>query len=114
VECKTLRESGESIREFDVAFFAASIDKPETNRKFAESLELDYPILSDPTREVARAYGVLRGFGMYTARHTFYIGEDGTILFVDTNVRPRTAGQDVASRLEALGVRRRTGQGESR
>ena len=114
MECKTLRESGESIREFDVAFFAASIDQPETNRKFAESLDLDYPILSDPTREAARAYGVLRGFGMYAARHTIYIGEDGTIHFIDTKVRPRTAGQDVAARLEALGVRRRSGQGESR
>ena len=107
MECKTLRESGENIREFDVAYFAASIDNPETNRKFAESLRLDYPILSDPSRETARAYGVLRGFGLYTARHTIYVGEDGTILYIDTDVRPRTAGQDVASRLSALGVRRR-------
>lgn len=107
MECKTLRESGKSIREFDVAYFAASIDKPETNRKFAESLQLDYPILSDPTGETARAYGVLRGFGLYTARHTVYVGEDGSILYIDANVRPRTAGPDVASRLGALGVRRR-------
>ena len=108
MECKTLRESGESIRQFDVAYFAVSIDKPETNRKFAESLDLDYPILSDPTKEAARAYGVLRGFGLYTARYTIYIGEDGTIRFVDTEVRPRTAGPDVASRLEALSIRRRS------
>ena len=107
MECKTLRESGESIREYDVAYFAASIDKPQTNLEFAESLELDYPILSDPTREAARAYGVLRGLGLYAARHTIYIGEDGMILYIDTKVRPRTAGQDVASRLGALGVRRR-------
>jgi peroxiredoxin Q/BCP len=46
-----------------VAYFAASIDKPETNRKFAQSLELDYPILSDPGKQVARAYGVLRAMG---------------------------------------------------
>jgi len=108
VECKTLRESGQSIREFDVAYFAASIDKPETNRGFAESLDLNFPILSDPTKETARAYGVLRGFGMYTARHTIYIGKDGVIRFIDTKVRPRTAGKDVASRLGELGTRRRS------
>lgn len=107
MECKTLRESGEKIREFDVTYFAVSIDKPETNREFAESLRLDYPILSDPTRETARAYGVLRGFGLYTARHTFYIGEDGVVLDIDTNVRPRMAGQEVLKRLTALSVRRR-------
>jgi hypothetical protein len=51
---------------------------------------------------------VLRGFGLYAARWTFYVGEDGTIRFVDTAVRPRTAGEEMARRLQALGVRRRS------
>jgi len=51
---------------------------------------------------------VLRGFGLYTARHTFYIGKDGTIRYTDMNVRPRTAGKDVASRLGELGTQRRS------
>src|ERR1044071_8255247 len=29
VECKSLKESGAEIRKFDVAYFAASVDKPE-------------------------------------------------------------------------------------
>jgi thioredoxin-dependent peroxiredoxin len=91
-----------------VAYFAASIDREKTNRSFAESLELDYPILSDPEKGVARAYGVLRGLGMYVARATFYIGRDGTILDVDHDVKPVTAGEDVARRLEELGVPRRS------
>lgn len=40
--------------------FAASVDQPADNEKFAESLGLDYPILSDPDKSVAKAYGVLR------------------------------------------------------
>jgi peroxiredoxin Q/BCP len=87
-----------------VAYFAASIDKPETNRKFAESLDLDYPILSDPGKEVARSYGVLRAMGLYAARHTIYIGVDGTVLYVDSKVNTKTAGEDMAARLEQLGV----------
>jgi len=87
-----------------VAYFAASVDDPETNRKFAESLELDYPILSDPGKQVARAYGVLAPVGGYAQRHTFYIGADGKILYIERDVSPRTAGADVAARLEALGV----------
>ena len=42
--------------------------------------------------------------GQYARRHTFYIGLDGKILFVDQAVKPATAGDDVAARLEALGV----------
>src|SRR5437870_10910341 len=41
-----------------------------------------YPILSDPTREVARAYGVLT-LGRFASRWTFYIGGDGRILDID-------------------------------
>jgi len=89
-----------------VAYFAASIDGAATNRRFAESLGLDYPILSDPTKGTARAYGVLRGLGMFTARQTFYIGRDGTILFVDEDVDPGTAGETVAGKLAELGIER--------
>lgn len=93
------------MRQFEVAYFAASTDDAETNRKFAESLALDYPILSDPGGKVAGAYGVLR-IG-YAARHTFYIGKDGTILFVDRDVKPATAGEDIVRRLAELKIPRR-------
>ena len=60
------------------------------------------PILSVPEKKVSAAYGVLKmGFA---ARNTFYIGTDGRLLDVDRQVSPKTAGEDVAKRLEALGV----------
>ena len=88
-----------------MAYFAASVDTPDTNKKFAESLELDYPLLSDPEKEVARAYGAVSGERTTAARWTFYIGEDGRILHVDRQVSPATAGATVAERLKELGVR---------
>jgi thioredoxin-dependent peroxiredoxin len=75
----------------------------ETNTRFAESLKLDYPILSDPTKETARAYGVLGLTGM-ASRWTFYIGADGRILEVDRRVSARTHGSDVVATLKRLGV----------
>jgi peroxiredoxin Q/BCP len=92
------------IRKFDVALFAASVDDAEKNRKFAESLDLDYPILSDPAKEVAKAYGVLMPVVRIASRHTFYIGADGKIIFIDRDVNVNTAGADIAARLEELGV----------
>jgi len=91
-----------------VAYFAASIDKPETNHAFAESLELDYPILSDPGKETARAYGVLKAMGLFAARHTFVISREGRILEINTKVRSRSAGEQLIARLESLGIARRT------
>jgi peroxiredoxin Q/BCP len=87
-----------------VAFFAASVDTPEDNRKFAESLGLDYPILSDPGKQVAQAYGVVTPERQFAQRWTFYIGRDGKILAVDRKVSTGTAGQDVVTKLGELGI----------
>ena len=86
-----------------MVYFAASTDDADTNRKFAESLGLDYPILSDPGKGVARAFGVLTPLG-FASRWTFYIGADGNILHVDRDVSTKTAGADVAKRLGELGI----------
>lgn len=95
------------MQAFDVAYFAASVDDPDTNRKFAESLGADYPILSDPSKETARAFGVLHESGDFAMRWTFYIGKDGRILRVDRKVNPATAGADIARALEELGIPKR-------
>mgnify|MGYP001453334628 CR=1 FL=1 len=34
----------------------------------------------------------------------FYIGKDGRILFIDRDVRPAQSAQDMAAKLEELGV----------
>lgn len=103
-ECKSLRASSEALRKFDVAYFTISCDAAETNRKFAQSLELDFPILSDPTREVAKAYGVVADNRLNAARWTFYIGADGKILFIDKQVKTGSHGEDVAAKLKELSI----------
>jgi peroxiredoxin Q/BCP len=92
------------LRRLDVRYFAASVDTPERNAKFAASLGADYPILSDPTKVAARAYGVLAASGM-ASRWTFYIGRDGRILDIDKGVRAASHGADVVQRLKEFGDR---------
>ena len=87
-----------------MAFFAASCDDVETNRKFAEHLGLDFPILSDPDRRVATAYGVVTPDRKYPARWTFYISAEGTIKAIDRDVDPTTAGAELAKKLAELGM----------
>jgi thioredoxin-dependent peroxiredoxin len=87
--------------------FAISVDTPEVNRKFAQSLAVDFPILSDPTKDVAKAYGVVDEDQPFAARWTFYIGVDGRILFVDKQVSPTNHGRNVVAKLAELGIARR-------
>jgi peroxiredoxin Q/BCP len=103
-ECKSIRASSKELRELNVAYFTISVDKPEDNKKFAEKYDLDYPILSDPDKTVAGAYGVLLGSRPYAARWTFYIDKDGIIKEVDRSVKVDQAGSDIAAKVKALGL----------
>jgi peroxiredoxin Q/BCP len=66
-------------------------------------LQADYPILSDPEKKTAAAFGVLGASG-FASRRTFYIGPDGKILEIDSAVSVKTAGEDIAKKLAALGI----------
>ena len=103
-ECKSLKENGAAVRAFDVAYFTASCDIPAFNKEFAEELGLDYPILSDPGKEVAQAYGVVHGERKVPERWTFYIGKDGKILAIDKMVKVDNHAGDIAAKLKELGV----------
>lgn len=84
-----------------------SMDDPETNREFAESLDAGFPLLSNPDGDVARAYGVVTPERSLPFRWTFIIGPDGRILRVDRAVEASTAGADLVAHLSELGVTRR-------
>lgn len=103
IECKSLAENGHLITKYEVAYFMASVDPLADNVGFAEETEADFPLLSDPSKEVAKSYNVLGMMGM-AKRHTIYIGKDGTILKIDTSVKPATSAQDMAATLGELGV----------
>ncbi|MCB1684634.1 MAG: peroxiredoxin [Pseudomonadales bacterium] len=106
IECKSLAQNGHLLRKYAVSYFMASVDPLADNVGFAKEQNADFPLLSDPEKTVAAAYGVLTARG-YAARHTFYIDVDGNIAAIDTAVRPETSAEDMAATLGRLGVARR-------
>lgn len=106
-ECKNMKEDGEVIRKFDVAYFTASVDDAKKNADFAKSLGLDFPILSDPSKKTAEAFGVVHEGRPVAERWTFYIGPDGRIKAIDQKVNTREHAKDIAKQLEALGVKKK-------
>ena len=106
-ECKSLKENGDAIRKFDAAYFTASTDKYEGekgNKAFAESLGVDYPILSDPEGKTAKAYGVLNASGSAANRWTFYIDKEGKIAAIEKKINTGKAGEDLVAKLKELKV----------
>lgn len=91
-----------------MAYFAVSVDTADTNKAFAQSLGVDFPLLSDPSRRVALAYGVVDEDQRFASRWTFYIGVDGRILHIDKQVSPARQGPMIAAKLKELGIARRS------
>jgi thioredoxin-dependent peroxiredoxin len=62
-----------------------STDAVEKQRKFADTYDFDYPLLSDESGEVAVSYGVRRRLITPVKRATFVIGIDQVIRKVTTS-----------------------------
>ena len=103
-ECKSFKEDGKKLRAYNIAYFTASTDPVEKNKDFAKSLDVDYPILSDPDGKVAKAYGIYNADKGFASRVTFIIDKDGKIADIDSGVKTETHGADVAAKLKKLGV----------
>ncbi|GAA5442939.1 hypothetical protein Misp06_01115 [Microbulbifer sp. NBRC 101763] len=104
IECKSLAKNGHKIRKFNAAYFMASTDDIDENTRFAKHNEADFPLLSDPSGEVAKAYGVLVPMINIARRITVYIGKDGKVLKIDKDVNPATSAEDIARNLAKLGI----------
>ncbi len=103
IECKSLAEHGDLIKKYKAQYFMISVDPLDQNIKFAESQHADFPLLSDPSKDTANAYGVMGMMG-YASRWTFYIGADGKIAAIDKAVKPATSAEDMAAKLKELGT----------
>ena len=106
IECKSLAEKGHLIKGYQATYFMASVDPLEENTKFGAEHKADFPLLSDPTKKTAEAYGVLNRMGMAN-RWTFYIGKDGKIQYIDKMVKPATSAEDMAAKLGELNTAKR-------
>lgn len=79
-----------------------SVDTLEDNTAFANEHEAGFPILSDPSKEMTGAYEVLSDAG-FANRWTYYIDKQGTILKIDKQTNPATAGRDLTRTMGELG-----------
>ena len=104
IECKSLAENGALLKKDEATYFMASTDPIEENTKFGAEHKADFPLLSDPTKEVATRDGVLNAQRGFANRWTFYIGKDGKIRAIYKAVKPATSAEDMAAKSASSGV----------
>jgi peroxiredoxin Q/BCP len=92
-EACNFRDSLGSITSKDAVVFGVSNDSINSHKNFKQKYSLNFPLLSDPDKEVSKAYGVYKLKDLYGIKHwgversTFLIDKDGKIAKIWRKVR---------------------------
>ncbi len=103
-EACTFRDDVIKLHKAGAEVLGVSLDDVKSHAAFAEKYHLPFPILSDNTQDVAKAYGVLTsklGFH-YARRETFLVDPNGVIAKHYKDVDPKENSGQVLSDLAKL------------
>ena len=67
----------------DTQVLGISMDSFAANKRFAQDIEVTFPLLSDWKRKVVKDYGLLNEQTGYSARTTFVIDKEGIIKHIE-------------------------------
>jgi peroxiredoxin Q/BCP len=100
-EACAFRDYQEDIQKQGVVVLGISVDDQASHKKFSEKYRLNFPLLADPTKEVARSYHALNMLRI-ASRVTYLIGRKGAIEYVWPKVNPETHSKEVLEKILAL------------
>jgi thioredoxin-dependent peroxiredoxin len=104
-EACSFRDKFDLFRGAGAQVVGVSPDTPASHRKFIEKYSLTFPLLSDSSNQITKAYGVYKLKSLYgrdfmgIERTTFIIGRDGSIRRVFPKVKVNGHAEEVLAAL---------------
>lgn len=95
-----LRDDINAFRNLNATVVGVSYDSVASHKKFIEKFKLPFPLIADQDKSVSKAFGVA-GL-LVPSRATFVIGQDGTILYANPSVNPKTHSGEIRNVLSKL------------
>ncbi len=96
-----IRDEWSKFEQIGVPVFGISVDSKKSLKKFIDKYSLNFPLLSDETKEVCKAYGVLNLLG-FASRVTFIVDKEGRIAHVIDKVDVETHAKEVLELVKTL------------
>ncbi|MEM1366868.1 MAG: peroxiredoxin [Cyanobacteria bacterium P01_H01_bin.15] len=100
VEAQRFQRDIKKFRDRNAEVIGVSADDTQSHDEFCDSEDLTFPLLSDESGEVSKAYGSWLGYR--SLRHTYLIDPEGVLREIFLGVRPVIHSQEVLARLEEL------------
>jgi len=102
-EACSLRDDFPSFQGLKATVIGISYDGVASHKKYIAKYKLPFLLASDEDKNVAKAFGV-DGL-LFAQRATFIVGKDGTVLYINPKVNPKTHSQEVRDFLAASASR---------
>jgi peroxiredoxin Q/BCP len=102
-EACAFRDGYAKLQQWGIVVLGCSIDGADAHRAFARKYRLPFPLLLDPDKKIAKAYGADNGIPILglDRRITYVIGSDGRIVKVCPEVDPATHATEIIHDLGA-------------
>ena len=106
-EACSFRDHESDLTKQGAVVLGVSTDSLESHDKFRDKYDLNFPLLADPTADIAKMYGVWKEKNMYgrrtwgVTRTTFWIGSDGKIRKIYKKVDTKKHAEDILADMQA-------------
>ncbi|ACP34222.1 alkyl hydroperoxide reductase/ Thiol specific antioxidant/ Mal allergen [Sulfolobus islandicus Y.G.57.14] len=86
-ELQRFTELYDEFKKLNAEVIGVSVDKIDTQKKFAEKYGAKFPIVADAQKTISKLYSVLNERGTSAQRVTFIIDENGKIVDILKNLK---------------------------
>ncbi|MBI1323057.1 redoxin domain-containing protein [bacterium] len=100
---KSADQAASTLKNHGIGLVAASCDKPKYLTPFALEKGLNLTILADPTRTTAIQWGAVGTGREIPHRWAYFIGRDGRIAAIRTDLDAESTGEKLISKARELG-----------
>ena len=102
-EACSLRDSMKDLEKLGVQVLGVSTDSVKSHEGFKEKHGLNFPLLSDKSKDTIKSYGVVSDSGS-AKRETFLIDKAGVIRYIWTKVNVAEHSGEIAEKVKELGL----------
>lgn len=102
-EACSMRDGRDVLESLGVQVLGVSTDGVKSHENFRDKYDLNFPLLSDKSKEIVKAYGVESDFGS-ARRMTFLIDKKGKIRHIWEKVKAPEHASEVAEKVKELGL----------
>lgn len=102
-EACSMRDGMEELENLGVKVLGVSTDSVKSHENFRDKYDLNFPLLSDKSKEVVKKYGVESARGS-AKRTTFLIDKDRVVRYIWKKVNTSKHADEVISKVKELGL----------